>query len=62
MIQTIFVLQNYFVLLWLFCQYSSVNVYVAMGYDGNLSVKIAQEGLSLSEKIIGHVETRLVKE
>ena len=37
-------------------------LHLAMGYDGNLSVKIAQEGLSLSEKIIGYVETRLVKE
>jgi hypothetical protein len=32
-----------------------------MGYDRNLSVKIAQEGLSLSERIVGYVETRLAK-
>jgi len=36
-------------------------LHLAMGYDGNLSVKIAQEGLSLSERIVGYVETRLVK-
>ncbi|WP_298356720.1 DUF5618 family protein [Runella sp.] len=36
-------------------------LHLAMGYDGNLSVKIAQEGLLLSDKIIGYVETRLGK-
>ncbi len=36
-------------------------LHLAMGYDGNLSVKIAQEGLSLSDKIIGYVETRIEK-
>ena len=36
-------------------------LHLAMGYDGNLSVKVAQEGISLSEKIIGYVETRLEK-
>lgn len=34
-------------------------LHLAMGYDGNLSVKVAQEGISLSEKIISYVETRL---
>jgi Domain of unknown function (DUF5618) len=36
-------------------------LHLAMGYDGNLSVKIAQEGLSLSEKIIDYVETRITQ-
>jgi hypothetical protein len=36
-------------------------LHLVMGYDRNLSVKIAQEGLSLSERIVGYVETRLTK-
>lgn len=36
-------------------------LHLAMGYNRNLSVKIAQEGLSLSERIVDYVETRLAK-